>query len=372
MTKNTRIILANDKTTKVTARQTKSDDLWVKTAELKAATGFDLKKSGACFDPLNICIPLLEDGFIQEEIGQQWFNVSKLSSKLEQACVANEDKAVWSLGLIPEARKAMLKSSTAPDFEIEDINGETIRLSNFKGKKVLIVTWATWCGCRFDVKVWQDIYVALNDPNFEIICVAEDSEAPEMAKKWFTDAKATYKCVVDSTHKISTLFGWVNVPTAAWIDETGKIIRVNESAYAARHTITTNGVPFSFGGSTFGKATIEWVKNDLSTELQQSPEKLSANTRSQSKNDLLADAYFKMGLYFQGLGDLENAQNQLKTAQILAPDNWNIHRQSWTFKGTDYALKQWRHKTTSKMKVDPNWKYYEPLDSLREKLQNKA
>ena len=149
-------ILANDKTTQITSLKNK-ESLWIKSTELKAATGFELKKSGACYDPLNICIPLLEEGFIQQEKENTWLNMSMLATKLGQACIANEDKTVWSLGLIPEVRKAMLETSIAPNFEMEDIHGDLVRLADCRGKKVLIVTWATWCGCRFDVKVWQDI-----------------------------------------------------------------------------------------------------------------------------------------------------------------------------------------------------------------------
>ena len=355
-------ILANDQITKVNSLKKDSETLWVKAADLKAATGFELKASGACYDLLNICIPLVENGFTQENEDGKWLNVSKLAAILGQACVANEDHTVWSLGLIPAARKAMLDSGIAPDFEIADINGNTVRLSDLRGKKVLIVTWATWCGCRFDVKVWQDIYEQLNDPNFEIISVAEDSEGPAVAKKWFTDANATYKCIVDPTHKISTLFGWVNVPTAAWIDETGKMVRVNESAYAAFHTVPTERKPYTFGGELFGKATIDWVKHGLGDHLKQSAEKRSANTRAQSENDLLADAYFKLGLYFENNNELPIAQKYLDKAMALAPHNWNIHRQSWTFKGTDYAIQQWRRKNKELYLSDKSYNYYEPLD----------
>jgi len=360
-------ILANDNITKVSARKESGDTLWISATELQKATQFELKKSGACYDPLNICIPLLEEDFIYKEANDTWLNMSKLAAKLGQACISNEDKTVWSLGLIPEVRKAMLETSTAPDFEIKDINGASVRLSDLKGKKVLIVTWATWCGCRFDVKVWQGIYESLNDPNFEIISVAEDSQGAAVAAKWFIDANATYKCVVDPSHKISTLFGWVNVPTAAWIDEQGKIVRVNEDAYAGVHTVPTARKPYTFGGTVFGKATIAWVKNGLSTHLQQAPEKLKANICSQSTADLLADAYFKMGLYFEGEKELNNAEKYLQIAQELAPNNWNIHRQSWTFKGTDYAIQQWREKTKAMYKEDNSWTYYEPLDLVTEK-----
>ncbi len=352
-------ILANDNITKVAACPNNEDALWIRADELKVATGFELKESGACYDPLNICIPLLEEGFTQTLSDHKWLNISKLSQRLEQACISNDDHTVWSLGLLPEARKAMLTSSIAPDFEIVDINGEIVRLSELKGKKVLIVTWATWCGCRFDVKMWQDIYEELNDPNFEIICVAEDSQGDVVAKEWFVNAKATYKCIVDTTHKISTMFGWVNVPTGAWIDEEGVIVRVNEDAYAGEHMIGN----YKFGNTTFANATKDWVKNGLSAQLKQTKENLSANTRSTSADDLLADAYFKMGIYFQHQGADEMAEKYFKLAQDLAPDNWNIHRQTWTYKGMDYATQMWRERTKAKYLNDKkNWSYYVPLD----------
>ena len=229
---------------------------------------------------------------------------------------------------------------------------------------MLLTTWATWCGCRFDVAKWQTFYEELNDPNFEIICVAEDAQGEAVAKEWFVNANASYKCVVDTTHKISTLFGWVNVPTGAWIDEAGRIVRVNEDAYAAEYEIEdpVRSTKFRFGNTTFANATKEWVKNGLRDHLQQTKEKFTANTRSTSTDDFLADAYFKLGLYFQGK-QLENmAEKYFKVAQDLAPENWNINRQSWTYKGTAYATQQWRERTKAKYLNDRTWKYYEPLD----------
>lgn len=357
-------ILANDKITEVIAFPSKENTLWIREEELKAATGFELKASGACYDPVNICIPLVEEGFIQMESGSKWLNVSKLCKRLEQACISTADQTVWSLGVIPAARKAMLSSAKAPDFEITDIHGTSIRLSDFKGKKVLLVTWATWCGCRFDVAKWQTIYEELNEPNFEIICVAEDAQGEAVAKEWFVNAKATYTCIVDPTHKISTLFGWVNVPTGAWIDEEGFIVRVNEDAYAGIHEMEdpVRQRTFKFGNTTFPNATKNWVKNGLQDNLKQTKEKLTANTRSISNTDLLADANFKLGLYFQHQQAEQLAENYFKIAQDLAPDNWNIHRQSWTYKGTPYAIQQWRERTKAKYLNDRSWTYYEPLD----------
>jgi len=137
---------------------------------------------------------------------------------------------------------------------------------------------------------------------------------------------------------------------------------VNESAYAAYHTVPTERKPYTFGGELFGKATIDWVKNGLGEHLKQSAKKRSANTRAQSTDDLLADAYFKIGLYFENKKELLTAQKYLDKAMQLAPHNWNIHRQSWTFKGTDYAIQQWRRKNKELYLTDKSYNYYVPLD----------
>lgn len=354
-------VIANNKSTQVNMCNL-NNELWIHKDDVKKSTGFELKPSGACYEKLDICIPLFEDGYKHTDEKGEWLNMSKLANTLDMACVSNSDKSVWSLGIIPQERANLLETRMAPDFEIEDINGEIIRLSDFRGKKVLIVTWATWCGCRFDVKSWQNIYEELNDSNFEIISVAEDSQGKKVAKKWFDEANAKFKCIVDETHKISTLFGWVNVPTGAWIDEEGKIVRVNEAAYAEEHEMKNLIASAKFGDSAFGNATKEWVKNGLNEKIAQSTESMHKNIKATSKTDFLADAYFQLALYFQKNNDNKTAQIYFKKAQELSPDNWNFSRQGWTFKSTFHASIQWLKKNNKKLKESSDWHYYEPKD----------
>ncbi|BDD05612.1 redoxin domain-containing protein [Aureibacter tunicatorum] len=355
-------ILANDNKTSVEASKLSDGKLWIKESELKASTGYELKSSGICYPELDICIPAHQQGWTQSIDNEKWINVSAISQYLGQACVNNKDKSIWSLGILPERRSKMLESNLAPDFSMLDIHGETVTLSKLKGKKVLIVTWATWCGCRFDLKSWQKIYEELNDPNFEIICVAQDSQGEEVARKWFVDAKATFKCIVDPSHKISSLFGWVNVPTGAWIDENGKIVRVNEAAYAQEHEIKNLVSTTKFGSNAFGDATKKWVKFGLTDDIKQSQEKLSLNTRMQNAEDFKALAHFKLGLHLLQIGHKQEAEQHFDAARKLAPDNWNIQRQSWTFKGTLHAIKSWNRITRANAESDQKWTYYQPMD----------
>ena len=121
------------------------NDLWVVPAELPRVNGFELKPEGACLDDL--CVPVLQDrdsAMFVTRAGQPWFNVTELARKLEQAYVADHDHRVWSFGEIPVTRTSFVRSAMAPDFELPNRDGELVRLSDFRGKKVLIVTWASW------------------------------------------------------------------------------------------------------------------------------------------------------------------------------------------------------------------------------------
>ena len=76
--------------------------------------------------------------------GQGYVNATAFADKVQQAYVSDPASGVWSFGLAPATRKAFLESAMAPDFALTDRNGDTVRLSDFRGKKVLIVTWASW------------------------------------------------------------------------------------------------------------------------------------------------------------------------------------------------------------------------------------
>lgn len=354
-------LIAHNQSSIIKTRPIK-DELWIHADDVHKSTGFEIKPSGVCYSKLDICIPLLDQGYTFEDEKGLWLNLSKLANTLDMACVSNTDKTVWSLGIIPQERTKLLETGMAPDFEIEDIHGNTIKRSDFLGKKILIVTWATWCGCRFDVKSWQKLYEELNQPNFEIICVAQDAQGDQVAKKWFLEAKATFHCIVDTKHKISSVFGWVNVPTGCWIDEKGKIVRVNEAAYAEKHQIKNWMMKTEFGNEAFGNATKEWVKNGLTAKIFQSETKQRANIKAQSLDDFKADAWFQLGLHFQDKKNTTEAEKYFEIARNLAPNNWNIQRQSWTFKSTFFAIKNWNRITRSKMNTNKDWTYYEPID----------
>ena len=119
-------------------------DLWVTADDLKRINGFELKPQGACLD--EVCIPIQKDGraLVRKSGGQSWFNLSGFARKIKEAYIADEGTHVWSFGEIPELRGGFLNSRIAPDFALPDRKGNTVQLSDFRGKKVLLLTWASW------------------------------------------------------------------------------------------------------------------------------------------------------------------------------------------------------------------------------------
>ena len=113
------------------------DSLWIQAADLPGINGFELKPQGACRE--DICIPIPR----QMMRGAQ-FNLTAFAQRIGQRVVADPAMRVWSFGEIPVVRGAFLESRIAPEFAVPDRKGRTVRLSQFRGKKVLVVTWASW------------------------------------------------------------------------------------------------------------------------------------------------------------------------------------------------------------------------------------
>jgi hypothetical protein len=110
-------------------------NLWIHAKDLPRINEFEVKPQGAC--RADVCIPLsktLKSG--------DWFNLTGFAHKIGQTVVA--DQNVWSFGEIPVLRGSFYNSRVAPDFAVPDRKGRVVHLSDFRGKKALVITWASW------------------------------------------------------------------------------------------------------------------------------------------------------------------------------------------------------------------------------------
>ena len=120
-------------------------DLWVRKADLPQVNGFELKPEGACLD--EICVPIRQSedsNIFVTRNAQGWVNVSELARRIQQAMVVDYDSQTYSLGEIPAQRQSFVRDGLAPDFELTDWKGKSHKLSDFKGKKIMLLSWASW------------------------------------------------------------------------------------------------------------------------------------------------------------------------------------------------------------------------------------
>jgi thiol-disulfide isomerase/thioredoxin len=91
---------------------------------------------------------------------------------------------------------AALTMATAPlrlpDLAFDDADGQPKKLSDWRGRTVLVNLWATWCvPCRKEMPALEDLQTRLGGPNFEVVAVNIDTRDPEKPKKFLKDANLT-------------------------------------------------------------------------------------------------------------------------------------------------------------------------------------
>jgi hypothetical protein len=113
------------------------DELWVRRRDLRLINDFEVKPQGAC--RADLCVPIPK-----EMLRGDFFNITAFAKKVRQPVVVDHDARVWSFGEIQALRGSFLESRQAPDITVPDRQGRPVTLSRFRGKKLLVVTWASW------------------------------------------------------------------------------------------------------------------------------------------------------------------------------------------------------------------------------------
>ncbi len=128
-------VLFGENTVPLDKVRAEGQDLWVLSKDLPRVNEFEVKPQGAC--RADVCIPLsktLKHG--------EWFILTGFARKIGETVVT--DQNVYSFGEIPVLRGGFYNSRIAPDFAVPDRKGKVVHLSDFRGKKALVITWASW------------------------------------------------------------------------------------------------------------------------------------------------------------------------------------------------------------------------------------
>jgi peroxiredoxin len=112
----------------------------------------------------------------------------------------------------------------ATDFKLKDLNGKEVSLSDFKGKKVLLNFWATWCPpCKAEMPDIEKIYQETKNSNLVILAV-NLGEDKQTVKSFMDKNKYNFNILLDSEQAAAIKYNIVSIPTSFFIDENGTII----------------------------------------------------------------------------------------------------------------------------------------------------
>ena len=111
----------------------------------------------------------------------------------------------------------------APDFELQTVDGKSMKLSDLKGKPVMLNFFATWCPpCRAEMPVLQEVYKEYEAQGFVILAV-NLNESELVLKSFREKLGLTFPIVIDKDDRVSRLYDIVPLPTSYFVDKNGVV-----------------------------------------------------------------------------------------------------------------------------------------------------
>ena len=125
----------------------------------------------------------------------------------------------------PSFAPRLTQSSLAPDFSLESLEGKTTRLSDYRGKAVLLNFWATWCGpCKIEMPWFVELQNQYAAQGFQIVGVAMDDASKEDIAKFAKDMGVNYPILIGKEAVGDQYGGVPALPESFLIGRDGKIV----------------------------------------------------------------------------------------------------------------------------------------------------
>jgi peroxiredoxin len=138
------------------------------------------------------------------------------------SCLPSEEASKeekWDIKKQSTEKKAL-------DFTLEDLDGNTVKLSYYTGQGVLLVFGTTWCPyCRKEIPQLKELYTKYKEKGFEILNI-DIQESKDKVSEYANEHKLPYKVLLDTDGRVASMYGVRGVPTKVLINKDGTILCV--------------------------------------------------------------------------------------------------------------------------------------------------
>jgi tetratricopeptide (TPR) repeat protein len=246
----------------------------------------------------------------------------------------------------------------APDLALLTLKGVELRLSDYRGKRVLIFVWATWDASRDQLAAWELFYQKHRAEPFELIAVAMDAVGKDVVRSFVDQARVTFPVAIDSADCLWDLLSFDHIPNGYYVDERGVIRYLKVGGFDIRESLNAKIVD-DLLSEKWSKKPLkipERTKRSFKQEIAELAEQVKSLTRGVEKRLRLADLLVKTGqfrkaareydtilvqqpknaraLFAKGVvclreGKTAPAISSWKKAFAQEPANWVIRKQIW-------------------------------------------
>ncbi len=126
----------------------------------------------------------------------------------------------------PPLKRGVVKvGDPAPNFQLYDLNGNAVTLSEYRGSIVFVNFWATWCGpCLAEMPTMEALYKAFPRKDFEILAVSTDAQGVAVTRPYRNELGLTFPILHDSDYRVGLAYGARTLPMSFLVDRNGVII----------------------------------------------------------------------------------------------------------------------------------------------------
>ena len=286
---------------------------------LTEITGWAVKPEGWCRG--DECIPTAFLGAVATAASM---SAADVAGALGAAFAIDEPHRLAVIGTRIDSGST-LASGVAPDVELLGLDGDRHRLFDQSDGKTLLVTFSSWCGCRYDLPGWKALNDELAGERFDVVAVAIDESAADV-EPWASEID--FPVLVDVDRTFADAYGLTNVPTIIWLDEERRVVRQPSIEFSDDAFTEIHGVE----SGPHLEAVRRWV---LDGAVPTDPEIMPERAAELSAEQRQARVEFRLALELLRGGETDAAAERIAIADALAPDDFTIWRAGMKLVGDD-------------------------------------